>query len=81
MTWLIEAITDGRTRRASSARIVSLLAGATLSFCTLWLTIASFWRIELATPLTVFGGALAGLAGANYVAQRVTSGRTDEPRG
>jgi hypothetical protein len=73
MKWLREAVTDGKTNRVSSTRVVAMLAGWTLSLCTLALTVASFYKIELAAPLTVFGGALAGLASANYVTQRITA--------
>ena len=72
MRWLIEACQDSHTKSVSSARIVSLLSGATLSLCTLWLTVAAFWRIELVPALTVFGGSLATQAGASFVATKLT---------
>jgi hypothetical protein len=70
-----EAACDNDTNRASSARVIALIAGVTLSLSTLWLTVAVFWRVELVTPLTTFGTALAGLAGANYIAQKITNGK------
>lgn len=78
MNWFREACSSGGTGRLSSSRMVALVAGLTLSACTAILTVASFFKIELATPLTVFGGALAGLAGANYVANRVTAKGSSE---
>lgn len=70
MKFVVDAMRDNRTGQPSSTRLVSVVAGLTLSACTAVLTVASFWRIELVPALTVFGGALAGMAGANYVAQR-----------
>jgi hypothetical protein len=72
-----EASCDNDSGRASSARVISLLAGATLSLSTLWLTVAAFWKVELVTPLTAFGTSLAALAGANYVMQKVTGKKND----
>jgi hypothetical protein len=70
-----EAACDNDTNRVSSARVIALIAGVTLSLSTLWLTVAVFWRVELVTPLTTFGTALAGLAGANYIVQKITNGK------
>ena len=56
--------------RLSSSRAIALMAGTTLSFSTVLLTVGSFWRPEMLATLTAFGPSLAGLAGMNYVANR-----------
>jgi hypothetical protein len=75
MSFIKTAMLDNKTGKPSSTRLIAVVAGLTLSACTAALTVASFWVIELVPALTVFGGALAGLAGANYVAQRAWSDR------
>lgn len=77
MTWLSQACSTS-SGNPSSARLISVMAGTTLSFCTALLTIGAFWRTEFVQVLPVFGTALAGLAGANYVAQQLKSGKTNE---
>ena len=52
--------------RLSSARVISLMAGSTMSASTLLLTIGSFWHTEMLVTLAAFGPSLAGLAAANY---------------
>lgn len=69
--FLREATCNDKTGRASSSRITMLCAGFTLCVCTLFLTVASFWRIELVPALTVLGGILGTMGGAGYVAQRM----------
>lgn len=78
MTWLREAITSPVTGKASSSRVIALVAGSTLSICTLALTPLAYLKPELVTSLTVFGTALAGLAGSGYVTNKLTSGK--EPK-
>jgi hypothetical protein len=78
MTWLREMLSDGRTNTLSSTRVVATLAGVTLSLSTLFLTVASFWRIELVPALTVFGGSLAGMAAGNYMTQKIAGSKTNE---
>ncbi len=86
MKWFREAASSPVTNRLSSSRIIALVAGLTLSFATLFLTVASFFRVELVTPLTAFGTTLGVLAGSNYVTNRITAPKTgsssgsDEPR-
>jgi len=74
MKWLHEAITDDKTLRVSTARLAVLSASVTLCLSTLWLTVAATWRVELVPALTVFGGALATMAGAGYVTSKAMSG-------
>lgn len=67
MNWLREAISDGRSGMASTKRIVMLMAGWSLSVSTLILAVAAYHGKDVNSPLVVFGGALASLAGASYV--------------
>ena len=55
------------------------MAASTLSLCTVFLTVASFWQTELVSPLTAFGSVLGLMAGANYTAQRFTAGKKNDP--
>lgn len=72
MTWLREAVSNP-SGRVSSSRLVALVAGLTLSLCTLLLVPLAYSEPQLVSALTVFGGALAGMAGANYVTNRLTA--------
>lgn len=67
MNWVREAISDGRSGLASTKRIVMLMAGWSLSVSTLILAVAAYNGKDVNSPLVVFGGALASLAGASYV--------------
>jgi len=69
MSWLRELL-EGQNNLLSSARAIALMAGSTLSFSTVLLTIGSFWHSEMLATLTAFGPSLAGLAGMNYVMNR-----------
>ena len=73
MTWLREAVTDGKSQGISSSRIVLLVSGLTLSVCTLILTVAAIWQQALVPALTVFGGSLATMSGAGYVTTKWAS--------
>ena len=66
--------------RVSSSRIISLVAGLTLSIATLVLTFGSFWIPAMLNTLTAFGPSLAGLAAMNYGMNKWKSGtgKTDE---
>ena len=74
MKWLREASNSPATGQTSSSRVIALVAGFTLSASTLVLTIMAYWETALITPLTVFGGALATMAGGGYVTNRIMSG-------
>lgn len=63
------------SNRVSSARIIALIAGLTLSIATLVLTFGSFWFPSMLNTLTAFGPSLAGLAGINYATNRLTTGK------
>ena len=75
MKWLNEAIRDSKDGLVSSSRVISMMAGSTLSLSTLLLTVGAFWKPELVAPLTAFGPVLATLAGANYVTNRIQEGK------
>ena len=81
MRWFVEAVQSPASGWASSSRIISLVAGLTLSFSTALLTIGSFWHVEMLPTLMAFAPSLAGLAGANYVTNRLTQAKkSDEQR-
>ncbi len=77
MKWLTEAV-QNPAGRVSSSRVIALVAGFTLSICTLVLTPLAYLSPDLVTPLTVFGTALAGLAGSGYVTNKIV-GKKNEP--
>ena len=70
-----EASCDNDSGRVSSARVISLMAGSTLSVATLMLTFRSFWHPEMLNTLIAFGPSLAGLAASNYGIQKWTDGK------
>lgn len=72
MNWLHEAISNP-AGRVSSSRVVALVAGLTLSICTLVLTPLAYLKPELITPLTTFGTVLGALAGSGYVTNKLTN--------
>lgn len=72
MTWLREAINSPATGKASSSRVSALVAGLSLSFSTVFLGVASFFKPELVSAVMALGPSLAALAGANYVSNRMT---------
>jgi F420-0:gamma-glutamyl ligase-like protein len=74
MNWLMEAVCNDVTGRVSSSRVVAMIAGTTLSVCTLVLTPLAYFRPELVTPLTTFGTVLGALAGSGYVTTKIMSG-------
>lgn len=80
MKWLIESTLDNRTGRLSSTRITALAAGLTLSFCTAFLSVASYFKPELLVAVMALGPSLAGLAAMNYGVQRwANKGEKNEP--
>ena len=72
MRWFVEAVQSPASGWASSSRIISLVAGLTLSFSTALLTIGSFWHVEMLPTLMAFAPSLAGLA-AGWSAAGVAS--------
>ena len=78
MNWFAEVISDGRSQRLSSTRFNAVIAGITLCLSTLILTAIVYWRVEVVPALTVFGGALAGLAGAGVVVNKWASTKHNE---
>jgi len=77
MTWLHEAV-QNPNGKVSSSRVIALMAGSTLSTCTLVLTPLAFLKPELITPLTTFGTVLGGLAGSGYVTTKLMSGKKND---
>lgn len=75
MTWFREAASSPITNQLSSSRIIAMTAGLSLSFSTVFLSIASFFKPELVSAVMALGPSLAGMAGAGYVSNRMTSGK------
>ena len=73
--FLREAACDNDSGRVSSARVISLIAGSTLSVSTLVLTFGSFWFPAMLSTLTAFGPSLAALAAGNYMTQKIMAGK------
>lgn len=74
MNWLIEAVSNAQGR-VSSSRVIAMVAGITLSVCTLVLTPLAYFKPELVTPLTTFGTVLGALAGSGYVTNKLVAGK------
>ena len=67
MTWMREAITDSRSGKASSKRIIMLLGGAAMSVSVVILSVAAVFGHPVAGELGAVSVPLAGLAGYSYV--------------
>jgi hypothetical protein len=78
VTWrdtVHQAINDNASGLASSTRIALVLASGTLSFSVFLLTFAVIWNPELVPAFSVAAGALGGMAGVSYTAQRAWNGK------
>ena len=75
MTWLREAISDGKTRQASSKRVVMLLAGVAMSIAVIVLAVAAVFGHPVAGELGAVSVPLAGMAGYSYVGGKQAEGR------
>ena len=78
MTWgktLRELFSDGKTGRLSSTRVTAFLAGLSLCFSLVWLSVASFWNPELVDGVVALGPTLGLMAGANYMMMRHTGSK------
>ena len=71
MAWLREAINDSRTQKASSKRVVMLLAGAAMSLAVVILAYAALFGYEVAAALGAVCVPLAGMSGYSYVRGKV----------
>lgn len=67
MSWLREAINDGKTGQASSKRVVMLLAGVAMSIAVIVLSVAAVFGHPVAGELGAVSVPLAGMAGYSYV--------------
>lgn len=67
MNWLREAINDSTTGKASSKRVVMLVAGLAMSIAVVVLSVASLFGYAVAGELGAVSVPLAGLAGYGYV--------------
>lgn len=78
MTWLREAVSDGRSGRVSTKRVVMLAAGLSMSISTLALVVAVFIGWDVSGPLVAFGTSLSAMAGAGYVGGKAFEARVTE---
>lgn len=67
MKWLREAINDSRTEKASSKRIVMLLAGLAMSISVIVLSVAALLGHPVSGEMAAVCVPLAGLGGYAYV--------------
>ena len=67
MRWIRETINDSRTGKASSKRVVMLMAGVAMSVAVVLLAVAAMYGREVAAALGAVCVPLAGMAGYNYV--------------
>lgn len=67
MSWLLDAVSDSKTKCVSSKRIAMLLATVSLSLATIGLAIAACLGYEVAAALGAVSVPLAGLGGYSYV--------------
>ena len=77
MTWMREAITDSRSGKASSKRIIALLGALALAFATVILAIAAVFGQDVANALWAASGPLAALGGTNYVGGKLAEKRNE----
>jgi hypothetical protein len=79
MTWR-ELIEDPKTKRLSSARFNTVLAGTTLSTVTIVLTPAAYSHPEVIPALIVAIGSITTLATGSYVVQKFTDRNNGKDR-
>lgn len=75
MNWLREAINDGTTGRASSKRVVMLLAGLAMSVAIVLLSMAALAGHSVAGELAAVSMPLAGMSGYAYVGGKVAEAK------
>ncbi len=78
MAWLREAVSDGRSGRVSTKRVVMLAAGLSMSISTLALVVAVFVGWDVSGPLVAFGTSLSAMAGAGYVGGKAFEAKVTE---
>ena len=67
MNWLLEAINDSATGKASSKRIAMLAGAVSMSLAVVVLSAASLFGYDVAAALWAVTVPLAGLGGYSYV--------------
>ena len=67
MIWLREAINDSATQKASSKRVVMLMAGLSMALAVVILSVAALFGYEIAAALAAVCVPLSGMAGYSYV--------------
>lgn len=67
MSWLIDAIRDGKTGSTSTKRIVMLMAGGAMSVSVVVLAFAAWFGHDVALSLGAVSAPLAGMSGYGYV--------------
>ena len=71
MSWLRETITDSRTGKASSKRVVMLLAGVAMSAAVVILAVGAMFGHEVSAAMGAVCVPLAGMSGYSYVRGKV----------
>ena len=77
MNWLREAISDGRTDRASAKRIAMLLATLAMSISLVILAAAGYIGNEVAMAMGAVAVPLAGMGGYSYVNGKTAEAKRD----
>ena len=78
MSWLREAINDSKTMKASSKRVVMLMAGVAMSVAVIVLAWAALRGHEVAAALGAVCVPLAGMSGYSYVRGKVAERQVSE---
>lgn len=79
MNWLREAISDGRSGRASAKRIALLMAALAMSMAIVILAWAGLIGRDVAAALGAIAVPLAGLGGYAYVGGKTAEKGRDAP--
>lgn len=78
--WLREAISDSRTGKATTKRIVMLIAAVAMSISIIILAVAALYDNEVGLALASVATPLAGMAGYGYVRGKVAEGKRGDPQ-
>jgi hypothetical protein len=77
MSWLLEAIQDGKSGRVSSKRLGLLMATAAMSASVLVLAMATLYGHDTSIALGAVCAPLAAMNGYSYVAGKLNEDKRD----